>query len=186
MNLCLLFLAARASAIITPSPALDLNSTFNYGYHCRSSAEHDVGHHRPTALDCLNVLTFVLATTPNHKQQTHWSRSPHDGNNLLPYSRNSGTCQLLVQFRSRVPPGAVDTASVDQVVAAALRIIEICLLAAVVDEEPAGGIARIGMSRYLNVLVWGAPNTYGAEGTSSNETIMLNASGAGVNLTAQS
>ena len=187
MNLYLLLsLASLAFAINTkpsqngePSSPL-LPSPLDVAYRCASSDEPIAGRRVPTALDCLNVLTFVLATTPNHDQPTDWSRVSGSHRTKLPYRRNSGTCQFLVRLTTTVSSAIVETASFDQVISAALRIIEVCILNGRPDVKPSGGVGLGGRNGYLDIVVWGAP-VDGHEGTLSNETAILNGSGASFN-----
>ena len=187
MNLCLLLLASLASAIntesfsdIEPSSPLPL-SPLSVAYRCASSEEPIAGRRIPTALDCLNVLTFVLATTPNHDQPTQWGRTPSSGQTKLPYRRNSGTCQFLVRLTTTVPSSITETASFDQVISAALRIIEVCILNGRTDVKSSGGVGLGGRDGHLDIVVWGAPATLGHEGFFSNETAILNGSGTSFN-----
>ena len=188
MNLYLLSsLASLAFAInIKPSQNAEpssplLLSPFDVAYRCASSDEPIAGRRVPTALDCLNVLTFVLATTPNHDQPTEWSRVPGSGRTKLPYRRNSGTCQFLVRLTTTVPSSITETASFDQIIAAAMRIIEVCILNCRADLKPSGGVGLGGRSGHLDIVVWGAPVTYDDEGVLSNETAILNGSDASFN-----
>ncbi|CAF9938311.1 hypothetical protein IMSHALPRED_000756 [Imshaugia aleurites] len=130
----------------------------------------------PSALDCLNVLTFILATTPDHNQPTRWSRNPHLGNIILPYHRVSGSCQLVVRLTTAVPVPAVETAAFDQVIGAAMRVIEVCLLNGRPDVEHVGGAALTGLGRHLDVIVWGTSEPAGGEDLLSNGTLTLNGS----------
>ena len=192
MNLYLGLLASLVPAVITKAsltvdPDATLTpSSLDVAYRCASSAEPIAGRRIPTALDCLNVLTFVLATTPNHKQPTKWSRHPDPGHIMLPYRRSSGTCQFLVRLTTTVPSSSIETASFDQVVAAALRIIEVCILIGRADERPPGGVGLGGMGGLLDIVIWGAPDNPGNEGVLSNETVALNGSAAWIDRVAQS
>lgn len=58
-----------------------------------------------------------------------------------------------------------------------MRITEVCLLNSRPDVEHWGGAALVGISRFLDVLVWGTPISGGNDGMQSNETVELNASG---------
>lgn len=94
MNLYLLLLASLAFANITSSTLLNPNTTLflpalDLAYRCASSAKPDPGRLMPSALDCLNVLTCVLATTPNHDRPIQWSKK-----GLVSF-----TCASLRQFR---------------------------------------------------------------------------------------
>ena len=194
MNLYLLLLpASLAFAINTtllspnsePSSPLPL-SPLNVAYRCASSEEPIVGRRIPTALDCLNVLTFILATTPNHDQPTQWSRAPTSDSTRLPYRRNSGSCQFLVRLTTTVPSSMIEIASFDQLIAAALRIIEVCILNIRADVRPSGGVGLGGRSGHLDIVVWGAPVTDGHGGYLNNETAALNGSDASFNPILQS
>ena len=187
MNLCLLLLASLASAINTESSfnaepgSLLPRSPLDVTYRCASSEEPIAGRQIPTALDCLNVLTFILATTPNHDQPTYWSRNAASRHTKLPYRRNSGSCQFLVRLTTTVPPTIIETASFDQVIAAALRIVEVCILSGRADVKPSGGVGLGGMNGHLDIVVWGAPVSSGHEGSLSNKTAVLNGSDASFN-----
>ena len=188
MNIYLLLLPPSLVFAITttlspnaePSSPLPL-SPLNVAYRCASSEEPIAGRLTPTALDCLNVLTFVLATTPNHERPTSWSRIPAPGRTKLPYRRNSGTCQFLVRLTTTVPSSIVETASFNQVIAAALRIVEVCILNGRADVQPTGGVSLGGRSGHLDIVVWGAPDDHGHAGLLSNETAVLNGSEASFN-----
>ena len=192
MNLCLLLLTSLAYAINTESSpngepgSLLAPSPLNVTYRCASSEDPIAGRQVPTALDCLNVLTFILATTPNHDRPTHWSRTPASRHTKLPYRRNSGSCQFLVRLTTTVPPTLIEIASFDQVIAAALRIVEVCILSGRADLKPSGGVGLGGRNGHLDIVVWGAPVPRGHEGSLSNETAVLNQSDASFNLTFQS
>ena len=189
MNLYLLLLVTLTAAINTapsfPSPCADPNTTqplpsLGIKYRCAPRSERDPSRHVPTALDCLNVLTFVLITTPNHDEPTQWSANSHLGHIMLPYIRNSGTCQLLVRLTEVAPALTTETAAFDQVIAAALRIIEVCLLNSRPDVAHCGGAALAGQRNYLDVIMWGTPKYGGNEAELTNQTISLNGSGAWV------
>ena len=187
MNLCLLLLMSLASTINTesspivePSSPLPLSPS-NAAYRCAYSEPPIAGRQVPTALDCLNVLTFVLATTPNHDQPTEWSRGPSSSHTTLPYHRNIYNSQFHVTLTKTVSSSITETASFDQVIAAALRIIEECILNGRTDVQPSGGVGLGGRSGHLDIVVWGAPVTHGLEGVLSNETARSNGSGASFN-----
>ena len=176
MNLCLLFLASLAltantasSSAINPNTSLPLSS-FAVDHRCASPAPPIAGRRTPTALDCLNVLTFILATTPNHNQPTKWSQLPGHDHITLPYRRSSGTCELLVRLNKHAPPSAIDISSVDHVVGNSMRLIEVCLLYGKPDVEQSGGRASAGAYRYMDVVIWGAPDSGGNGGALSNRT----------------
>lgn len=188
MNFYLLLLAALTSAtnttpsllspgVVDPNTTLPLSS-LDVAYRCASPARHDPGRVMPSALDCLNILTFILATTPNHNRPTQWSRFPGSDHTILPYRRFSGTCQLVVRLTPVHPAPTVETATFDHVIGAAMRIIEVCFLNSRPDTEHWGGTAVVGSSKYLDVVVWGAPDSGGNEALLNNETVALNGSGA--------
>lgn len=186
MNLYLLVLVSLASAVDTTSPLLSLDVNANttlplvsldYAYRCASQTPHQPGRRTPTALDCLNVLTYMLATTANHDQPTEWTRNPASGQMPLPYRRSSGSCQLYIQLTQNRPGPTIETASFDQVIGAAMRIIEVCLLNGRPDVKQWGGAAVVGLSGFLDVVVWGTPISGGDEGVQSNETVDLSESG---------
>lgn len=182
MKLCLPFLA---SLVLTPNMAscLSINPNISLplsslAYSCASPIKPIDGRQTPAALDCLNVLTFILVTTPNHNRPAKWSQLPGPDRMMLPYRRNSGSCQLLVRISADAPPSAMETASVDHVVGAAMRLIEVCLLYGEPDVEQIGGFALAGLNEYLDVVIWGAPNSDGNEGASSDGTLTLTGPGA--------
>ena len=189
MNLYLLLslppsLAFAINTILSPNgkPSSPLPlSSLDIAYRCASSEEPVFGRRIPTALDCLNVFTFILATTPNHDQPTQWSQAPASGRTKLPYRRSSGTCQFLVRLTSTVPSSIIETASFDQVIAAALRIVEVCILNGRADVQTSGGVGLGGRNGHLDIVVWGAPVAHGHEGLLSNETAVLNGSEASFN-----
>ena len=136
------------------------------------------GYQTATALDCLNLITFILATTPNHNQPTEWSRPAHST-----YDRNSGTCSLAVRLDTAASSTAVEMASFDEIIAAAMRLIEVCVLKS--DSRPAGeqrgGVATAGPSGLLRVIICGAREAGAVEGVtadSGNRTAAMNGSGA--------
>ncbi|KAL9066008.1 MAG: hypothetical protein Q9161_007859 [Pseudevernia consocians] len=187
MNVYLLLLAFFTSAINTTpsllSPDVYPNTTqplysFGIAYRCASPAQHDPGRRMPSALDCLNVLTYVLATTPNHDRPTQWSRGAGSGQTMLPYRRSSGSCQLLVRLTPAEPAVVIETATFDQVIGAAMRITEVCLLNSRPDVEHWGGAALAGLGSYLDVIIWGSPQSGGSEAGLGNETVALDESGA--------
>lgn len=59
-----------------------------------------------------------------------------------------------------------------------MRIIEVCLLNGGRDAERWGGVAVVGLSNRLDVVVIGAPVAAGNEGMLSNGTAVLNVSDA--------
>ena len=92
MKSCLLLLILLTAAVKTTSSILpvdtDSNTTLplplDVAYRCASPTQHDPGRQIPSGLDCLNVLTFMLATTPYHDLPTEWSRNPASGQISLP------------------------------------------------------------------------------------------------------
>ena len=75
-------------------------------------------------------------------------------------------------------------ASFDEIVAAAMRLIEVCLLNS--DRRPAeeerGGVARVGSSKLLRVIVHGtreAGAVHGGTADPGNGTVASKGSGAG-------
>ena len=190
MSLYLLLLASFTSAINTAPPLLSPgvypNTTrplpsVGIAYRCVSPAQHDHGRQMPSALDCLNVLTFILATTPNHDRPTQWSRDAVSGQTMLPYRRSSGSCQLLVRLTPAERALVIETATFDQVIGAAMRITEVCLLNSRPDAEHWGGAALAGLGRYLDVIIWGSPVSGGDEAGLGNETVALDGPGAWIN-----
>ena len=63
-----------------------------------------------------------------------------------------------------------------------MRITEVCLLSRP-DIEHWGGAAVVGLSRFLDVVVWGTPMSGGNEGVQSNETLELTESGGWITAT---
>ena len=186
MNLYLLFLASLTCAINAepsfPSSDAISNTTLPLSslgmeYRCASPEPRDPGRQLPSALDCLNVLTFILATTPNHNRPTQWSQIPDSGHIMLPYRRSSGSCQIFVRLTETEPAPTVETATFDQVVGGAMRIIEVCLLNSRPDVTHWGGAALAGSRSYLDVIVWGVAIPSGNGGGVENETVALNISG---------
>ena len=161
------------SPTINPNETLPLSS-LGRSHRCASTTELEPGRHSPTALDCLNILTFILATTADHNQPREWSRIVSPGRTTLPYSRDSGTCKLLVQLEPAIGPTTIETATFDDVVGAAMRVIEVCLLGSRPGDEPSGGVAVAGTRNYLDVIIFGAWRNV-EEGTvgSSNGTDAL-------------
>lgn len=183
MNLYLLLLASLTAPInaapTLPSPGVDSNITLplpslGVAYRCASPAQRDPGRQMPSALDCLNVLTFILATTSNHNRPTQWSVIPGPDHTRLPYRRSSGTCQLLVRLTPMIIPApTTEIATFDEVIGAAMRIIEVCLLNSNPDVEYWGGAALAGLNKYLDIVVWGSPSP-------GDNSAALNESGAWV------
>ena len=168
------------SLTINPNDTLPLSSV-GASYKCAPTPEREPGRNTPTALDCLNILTFILATTPDHSQSREWSRIASPGRTLLPYSRNSGTCKLLVQLTTATGRTTIETATVDDVIAAAMRLIEVCLLGSRPGEEPWGGVAVTGSRNFLDVIIYGTPQLGVVEGVtvgSRNGTDALKQSGS--------
>ncbi len=101
---------------------------------------------------------------------------------MLPYRRVSGNCQLLVRLHTSAPLQTVETATVDQIVGAAMRVIEVCILKGRPGVEQPGGVAVAGLSGQLDVVIWGAAESEGGVGGGGvgNGTVALNGSG-GVN-----
>ncbi|KAM0796839.1 hypothetical protein BDR22DRAFT_892779 [Usnea florida] len=165
---------------INPNDTLPLSS-LGRSYRCASTSERDPGRNVPAALDCLNILTFILATTPDHHQQRDWSRVSSPMRTLLPYSRISGTCKLLVQLATSAGRQTIERASVDDVIGAAMRLVEVCLLGSRSLEEPWGGVAVTGSRNLLDVIIIGTPQSGGIEGAtvgSGNGTDTLKRSGS--------
>ena len=95
---------------------------------------------------------------------------------MLPYSRNTGTCKLLVQLTTTTGPTTVETATFDEVIGAAMRLIEICILSIRLGHEPWGGVAVAGSRNFLDVIIFGARESGASEGGpvgSSNGTDVL-------------
>lgn len=185
INLYLLLLASLAFAInTTPSaltPAFNPNTTLpvpslDLAYRCASPAQHDPGRRMPSALDCLNVFTYVLATTPNHDRPIEWSKKAVSGQIELPYRRSSGSCQLHVRLTTAVPARTIEIATFDQVIGASMRIVEVCLLNSRPDLEHWGGAALAGLGSYLDVVIGGSPDA-GNDVGSINKTTAVNVSG---------
>lgn len=80
----------------------------------------------------------------------------------------------------------MDTATFDQVVGAAMRITEVCILNSRPDVTHWGGAALAGVGRFLDVIVWGTPEAGGNEGGLRNETVALTGSSVWVAGTSQS
>lgn len=80
-----------------------------------------------------------------------------------------------------MPAPAVETATFDQIVGAAMRITESCLLDSRPDVEHWGGAALAGLGKHLDVVLWGALMPDGSEAVPGNETAVLNDSGKWVN-----
>lgn len=59
-----------------------------------------------------------------------------------------------------------------------MRLIEVCLLYGKSDVEPIGGFALAGLNEYLDVVIWGAPNSGGNEGALSDGTLTPTGPGA--------
>ena len=168
------------------SPTIDPNNTLplsplGSSYRCAPTTEQDPGRNTPTPLDCLNILTFILATTPDHSQQREWSRIASPVRTMLPYSRSSGTCKLLVQLTRATGRTTIETATVDEVIGAAMRLIEVCLLGRRPGEEPWGGVAVTGSRHLLDVIIYGTPQSGVVEGATvgwGNGTDALKRSGS--------
>ena len=79
-------------------------------------------------------------------------------------------------FTKSRAPTAEETASFDQIVAASMRIIEVCLLNRPVS-EPVGGVAVAGMDGKLDIVVWGEHVNGGKEDTVGNATDALDGTG---------
>ena len=167
INLYLLLLASLAFAINTPpstlTPSINPNSTLpvpslSLAYRCAIPTRPDPGRLTPSALDCLNVLTYILATTPNHDRPMEWSKQAVSGQIELPYRRSSGSCQLHVRLTTSVPARTIETATFDQIIGASMRIVEVCLLNSRPGEKHWGGAALAGLGRFLDVVIGGAPD----------------------------
>ena len=162
------------SPAVNPSEALP-PSLSSIPYSCASRIVR-AGYQIATALDCLNLLTFILATTPNHNQPTEWNGPAHTA-----YDRSSGTCSLVVNLVT-AKSTAVETASFDEVVAAAMRLIEVCVLNS--DNRPGeqrAGVATAGASNLLRVIIHGTREVGAGDGEtadSGNRTVAVNGSGA--------
>ena len=165
---------------IDPNDTLPLSS-LGSTYRCAPTPEREPGRNTPTALDCLNILTFILATTPDHDQPREWSRIASPVRTLLPYTRHSGTCKLLVQLTSATGRTTIETATFDEVIGAAMRLIEVCLLGSRPGEEPWGGVAVTGSRNFLDVIIFGTALPVGIEGATvglRNGTDALKQSGS--------
>ena len=82
---------------------------------------------------------------------------------------------MRLSTKSRAPT-AEETASFYQIVAASMRIIEVCLLNRPVS-EPAGGAAVAGMDGNLDIVIWGEHINGGKEDTVGNATDALDGIG---------
>ena len=151
------------SPAINPNDTLPLSS-LGTSYRCAPTPEREPGRNTPTALDCLNILTYILATTPDHDQPREWSRIASPVRTLLPYTRKSGTCKLLVQLTTATGRTTIETATFDEVIGAAMRLIEVCLLGSRPGEEPWGGVAVTGSRHFLDVIIFGTPQSGVIEG----------------------
>lgn len=195
MNIYILLLLASLVSALNRSPSLlspgvEPNGTLppsslDAVIHCASPAQHDPGRQMPLALDCLNVLTFILATTPNHDRPIRWSRSPTLGQAKVPYRRSSGSCQVFVRLTTDYPAPTMEIATFDQVIGLGLRLVASCFLNSSPYGQHWGGAAAAGLDNYLDVTVWGAPDSGGIEAGLDNETVALNVSGASVTAVSQ-
>ena len=88
-------------------------SLLGFSYECAPRIVR-TGYQIATAVDCLSLLTFILATTPNPNQPIEWSRPAHPI-----FHRSSGTCSLTA--RLRLGSTEVEMASFNEIIAAARR-----------------------------------------------------------------
>ena len=193
MNIRLLLLASLTSAITPPPPFLDLNANVSLPppqlgvqYRCATPSERKLDTQVPSALDCLNLMTFILATTPDHDKLMTWTRTPQAGEVMLPYQRDTGSCLLWVQLARANPQPKFERATFDEMIAAALRVLEICMLEYVPGAVKLGGLAQTGSSGDLLVMIAGTKGIRDGDGESRNETSILNPSEAGVDRLLQS
>lgn len=173
-----LFLLFVASTIATnASTPLHVSSET---YCAPPQDPHTFIARHPVALDCLNLATFILATTPNHADPIQLSNGATAGQVKTPWFRTSGTCVITV-----VSTGP-DTTSFDEILRIVLELVGNCFLDNRPLEEHWGGNARFGVNDRLSMLLSGTLKVGEAEGGLGNVTLALDDFGSLVQDLAQS
>jgi len=161
--------------LLLVSSTLAINATsplFNNDPFCARNAAVDRGNPRPT--DCLNLATFILATTSDRSQHFQFSRHPSEGQMKLPYTRGSGTCVLSVIITTTDPtPDVLVTSSFDDTLRNVLDVVGVWLLNNSPEAENFGGVAKVGVGDRLTVGIYGTRTIGGNGETQGNEILNL-------------
>ena len=139
--------------------------------------------HNPSALDCLNVAAFILATTPNHADPIRISDDATVGQIQMPWFRESGTCQIKLEIAGTK---RLYTSSFDEILRIMLGVVGTCLLNNRPLAEQWGGSATFGFNSNLALLLSGTQKVGEAGGALGNETLASGDFGALVEDLAQS
>lgn len=82
-----------------------------------------------TAIDCLNLFTYILATEDHITQQTFFRRPVEPGAPRPPsYQRQAGSCELTVSLTGDPTISNSATSSIDYIMRMALIILGQCFL----------------------------------------------------------
>jgi len=167
MNPYILLLLVSAAFAMNASSSLS-----NSVPTCAGSQAVERGNPRP--VDCLNLATFILATTADRSRPIQFSGHPSEGQIELPYTRSSGTCELFVIIANTDPyPGVPVTSSFDEVLSGMLDIVGVCLLNNIPEAVNFGGVTEAGVSGRLTIGICGLRRTGGNGGLQGNKTLDL-------------
>ncbi len=126
----------------------------------------------PLAVDCLNVVTFVLVTNPFHADPVQVLVDATVGQIKTPWSRISGTCEIELVLTPRGTKGP-DTTSFDEIVRIVLELVGKCLLNNKPLAEQWGGTARFGVNGNIRMLLSGTRRVRKTGRVPGNETLAL-------------
>ena len=166
----------RLTAANIPSlalPSLNVSAQRPYQLSC---AEGPVNHRRNVrAIDCLNLFTYILATTTDHTAPITYGLDPDQKSSAIVFKRESGTCGFFVGIGSSkmqaVPPP--ETTTLDVVLGVALYLVAHCLLDGKPDSTHWAGVGKWSPSSNVKISVAGLrPSGY--NGGDMNETLFLN------------
>jgi len=127
------------------------------------------------AIDCLNLFTFILATT-HHTAPMTFTLTPAQLPGAKVFSRTAGTCEFFVVLgngRRPVRPPA-ETFSLDVVLGIGLGIVAYCLLDGQPEYTHWAGVAKVSAVSKLRIGVAGLLSVEGNSG-SGNGSIELGA-----------
>ena len=129
------------------------------------------------AIDCLNLFTFILATT-DHTEIMAFELSPDQSPGSKLFSRTTGTCEFFVVFGSysRKARPVREFHTLDEILAVGLGVIGLCLLDSRPDSTHWAGVGKINPMSKLRIGVAGLlPTESGLNGPEVNDTISLGA-----------
>ena len=150
----LIFLLLGTTAALSPSKPVSnfttpiINSSLSATPQPRCAIEPRAHGGNVRALDCLNVYTYILATTANRIQPMRYAGSPLARRSTV-YSRQSGTCEFVVSLWDRdsakppyLPPPP-EIATLDEMLGRGLYVVSQCLMDSRPESTHFGGIVRL-------------------------------------------